>query len=222
MPNLRNDIRQTIDAHRSEILALLKRLVACNSFSHNKRGVDEVGRMVAEDMPRCFEHEVVKTERLGDHHLYTHKGPGGLAANAVAEHAMMDFEFRYWDGNMERELRGTLGELGGKATVPGCTLRLERLSYRPPMQPSAEAMQLVGLIQELSAAMGQSVVPEKRGGVSDANWLAHVGIPTIDGLGPLGDGDFTRDEYIITETLFQRIELTANLLLTLKENGLLR
>jgi len=361
--------------------------VACNSFSHNKRGVDEVGRMVAEEMPRCFAHEVVKTERLGDHHLYTHKGPGGLpivlaghldtlcpedpsfncvveqgekligpgvndmkggdvvilwtlkaleqcgllaqlplvcifngdeelgsptshhlfsgmrgkasaafvfengaphgtvvvgrkgisryqlhitggcghfgnlkgpkasavqelankvlavealnradkglvanvgrvegglAANAVAERAMMDFEFRYWDESVEGELRGTMEELAGKATVPGCALRLERLSYRPPMQPTAEAMRLVGLIQELSAAQGQSVVPEKRGGVSDANWLAYAGIPTVDGLGPLGDGDFTRDEYIITETLFQRIELTANLLLAVKDKGLLR
>jgi glutamate carboxypeptidase len=56
--------------------------------------------------------------------------------------------------------------------------------------------------------------------VSDACWLSDAGIPTIDGLGPLGDGDFTPDEHIVAETLFQRIELTANLLLeTGKQRG---
>ena len=56
---------------------------------------------------------------------------------------------------------------------------------------------------------------EHRGRVSDANWLSHAGIPTLDGLGPVGDLDFTPDEYIETETLFERIRLTAHLLLRL-------
>jgi glutamate carboxypeptidase len=85
------------------------------------------------------------------------------------------------------------------------------------MQPTPESMRLFNRIVALGQRLGQTIVEEKRGGVSDACWLSYAGIPTVDGLGPLGDNDFTRDEYIVTETLFQRIELTANLLLDMQE-----
>jgi glutamate carboxypeptidase len=92
---------------------------------------------------------------------------------------------------------------------------LSRLSYRPPLQPSAGSRALFERIREIAGRLNQNVAEEKRGGVSDANWLSHAGIPTVDGLGPLGDLDFTDQEYIVKETLFQRIELTAHLLLSL-------
>ena len=76
-------------------------------------------------------------------------------------------------------------------------------------------MRLFNTIVAIAGALGQTIVEEKRGGVSDACILSHAGIPTIDGLAPLGDNDFTADEYIVTESLFDRIELTANLLLHL-------
>ena len=80
---------------------------------------------------------------------------------------------------------------------------------------------LLDLVMQAGRQLGQTLVEEKRGGVSDACWLSHVGIPTMDGLGPLGDKDHSPDEYIITETLFQRIELTANLLLLIAGSNLL-
>ena len=43
------------------------------------------------------------------------------------------------------------------------------------------------------------------------------GITTIDGLGPLGDNDHSPEEYIVTKTLFSRIELMSNLLLGVME-----
>jgi glutamate carboxypeptidase len=145
---------------------------------------------------------------------------GGLAANVVAERGSLDFEVRYWTKEVERAMLAKVRRLMSRPAVHGCGLRLEPLSYRPPLQPDRKCRRLFREIVSLGAELGQSIKEETRGGVSDANWLRYAGVPVVDGLGPLGDGDCTRGEYVITETVFQRIELTANLLLRL--NSMLR
>jgi glutamate carboxypeptidase len=145
---------------------------------------------------------------------------GGLAANAIAERATMDFEMRYWDEEIGRQAQDSIYALIDSSAVPGCKSSLEIVSHRPAMQPSPTSKRLFEVIVELGSKLGERIVEEKRGGVSDACLLSYSGIPTIDGLGPLGDNDFTPDEYIITETLFCRIELMANLLLKVMETDL--
>ena len=149
------------------------------------------------------------------------RAEGGLLANTVAAHASMDFECRYWRADLEDEVRTTVEDLAASVDVPGCTTELTTLSRRPPMDPSPEARRLFDLVLETAEGLGQRIVEEKRGGVSDACWLAHVGVPTIDGLGPLGDKDHSPDEYILTRSLFDRIELAARLLLALPRHGFL-
>ena len=144
---------------------------------------------------------------------------GGLAANAVAEHATMDVDIRYWTLDAEAVAREKLEEINAACQVPGCDSRMERLSYRPPMRPTDESMAMFDLIVRLGEALGEPIVEEKRGGLSDGNWVAHEGCPVIDGLGPRGDGDFTPDEFIYTESLFQRVELVATLLPELARRG---
>ena len=164
-------------------------------------------------------HKVLSLEGLNepDGSLVANVGriEGGLAANKVAESASLDFEARYWTPEVEQRALKAVEDIVAAADVPGCELNLAELSYRPPLQPSEESMQLFHHIQDLAGALGQSVSEEKRGGVSDANWLAHAGVPTLDGLGPIGDLDFTPEEYILKDTLFQRVELTAHLLASL-------
>lgn len=145
---------------------------------------------------------------------------GGIAANAVAPAASMDFEVRYWDPKLEKKILPAIEALTSDIKVNGCAVTLQRLSYRPAMQPTPESMRIFDLIVKRGQTLGMNITEEKRGGVSDACWLAHVGIPVIDGLGPLGDHDFTPAEYITKETLFSRIELTANLLLDFIDAGL--
>ena len=150
------------------------------------------------------------------------RAEGGLLANTVAADASMEFECRYWRADLEGEALEAVRELAATADVPGCTTELTTLSRRPPMDPNPDSQRLFDLVVETAGELGQSVVEERRGGVSDACWLSHVGIPTIDGLGPLGDQDHSPDEYILTETLFDRIELTAHVLLAIRDRGLLK
>jgi glutamate carboxypeptidase len=166
-------------------------------------------------------HKVLAIEALNreDGSLVTNVGrvEGGLLANCVAGEASLDYELRYWDAALAEEVEGHVQALLASTVVPGCELRNERLSHRPPMQVAPDLYARVRVVAE---SLGLPAGEEKRGGVSDACWLSHVGIPVVDGLGPLGDCDNTCDEYIVTESLFQRIELTANLLLTLNSDPL--
>src|SRR5690606_37160684 len=107
-------------------------------------------------------------------------------------------------------------KIAAKPVVPGCRVRLKQRTFRPPMRPDGAARKLFRLAEAVAADLGQKLPPEHRGGGSDASWLAYARIPVIDGLGPIGANDFTDQEYIETESLFQRIILTANLLLNLE------
>jgi len=61
--------------------------------------------------------------------------------------------------------------------------------------------------------MDLKIEPEHRRGSSDANFFGSVGIPTIDGFGPIGDLDHTENEYIEISSLNQRANLLAIFLL---------
>jgi glutamate carboxypeptidase len=57
---------------------------------------------------------------------------------------------------------------------------------------------------------------EARGGASDANFLAATNLPTLDGLGPVGGMDHSKNERILKNSLFQRVELLVHLLWDLR------
>ncbi len=59
------------------------------------------------------------------------------------------------------------------------------------------------------------------GGVSDGSWTAAAGIPTLDGLGPVGGDDHTPDEYVETPTFATRAGIIAGLVAAI-DAGLLR
>jgi glutamate carboxypeptidase len=58
---------------------------------------------------------------------------------------------------------------------------------------------------------------EFRNGVSDANIIAEQGIPVLDGLGPAGANDHSKDEYMIKESLLQRATLLACVLVECRQ-----
>jgi glutamate carboxypeptidase len=65
---------------------------------------------------------------------------------------------------------------------------------------------------EILAALGQPALEETAGGVSDASWTSHLGVPSIDGLGPIGALDHTPDEYVEVDSIEPRIAATVQLL----------
>ncbi|MDF1536829.1 MAG: M20 family metallopeptidase [bacterium] len=137
---------------------------------------------------------------------------GGVANNIVPDQAQARFEFRFRDPDTEREILARFDEIVKSVSTPGCGARMDLLHRRPGMVPTPATDELVTVVLDAAGELGQSVVTQSRGGASDGNFLTEMGVPVIDGLGPVGDLDHSADEYIVEQSLHDRIALTALLL----------
>jgi glutamate carboxypeptidase len=61
-------------------------------------------------------------------------------------------------------------------------------------------------------SLGIDLDPTTTGGSSDGNLTASQGVPTIDGLGPVGGGYHTADEFVAVDTIFERAAIAAGAL----------
>lgn len=137
---------------------------------------------------------------------------GGIGPNTVAAQAQARLDFRFVHPEDGRRLKTHLSAICATPTVPGTVGELEILSGRPPMPASAVNQRLYQRIEIIARRLGLSVSPEFRSGVSDANFIAQVGTPVIDGLGPIGAGDHSPEEYMLKASLPQRTLLLASIL----------
>jgi glutamate carboxypeptidase len=111
---------------------------------------------------------------------------GGTVVNRVPHEAACDLEMRAFDDRVFEETRAAIRALAGvSAAVPGVELSVVQTGYTPAWPGDGGTARLLELFQRIAADQCAAVVPERRGGLSDANYLAHLG-PTLDGLGPSG------------------------------------
>lgn len=119
---------------------------------------------------------------------------GGSGLNRVPHEAVAEGEFRAFTPEAYQAGKSRLLALGGPGSVASphdgfrCQVQVELTAEsRPwPRNPGTDA--LIALWQDVGATLGQSIVPEDRGGLSDGNLLWDLA-PTVDGLGPGGDFD---------------------------------
>lgn len=137
---------------------------------------------------------------------------GGTVTNMVPDHAEANFEFRFWNRATEEKIIEKIKAIIDNPTTPGCRAVIKCHHKRPAGCPVAGTDKIYRAVLEAARALGQKVGQEKRGGTSDANFLTDEGVRTLDGMGPIGDLDHSPDEYILKESLYERISLTALLL----------
>ena len=138
---------------------------------------------------------------------------GGVANNVIPDRAECTFEIRFWKHEYLHAAVETINKGISAPLLPGCRLRLSETNRAMPPLDSEKTDELFEIVQKTAGEIGQKVVPQGRNGGSDASWFTAAGIPSIDGLGPTGGEGRTKNEYIFTKTLLDRIELSANLLL---------
>ena len=159
---------------------------------------------------------VLALEDLNDHEggisINVGTVQGGEANNIVPNNAKATFEFRFRDSLSEKKILAKIHEIVSVVKTTGCGATLETLHRRPCMVQVPGSDELISTLMETAKELGQSVGTEERGGASDGNFLSEMGVPVIDGLGPVGDMDHSPDEYILENSLYERIELTALLL----------
>jgi len=94
----------------------------------------------------------------------------------------------------------------------GARIKIIQESQTPPMEKTAASTRLLEEAREIAAGLGQTLAAGKTGGGSDASLAAGLGKPTLDGLGPDGDGIHADDEHILLPSLLGRAALLTELL----------
>ena len=139
---------------------------------------------------------------------------GGTRPNVIPPEAGCEIDLRVAteaDGAaLEAGLRGL------SARTPGCLVRVEGGMNRPPFAETPAITALHATAQGIAAGLGVALPKQSRGGGSDGNFTAALGVPTLDGLGCPGGGAHVRSEHIRWRALAPRAALLAGLLETLE------
>jgi glutamate carboxypeptidase len=93
-----------------------------------------------------------------------------------------------------------------------CKLEIKGGIGRPPMEKSEQVVALFTLAQQLARELGWELEEASVGGGSDGNFTAALGIPTLDGLGAVGDGAHARHESVVIAEMPRRAALLARLI----------
>jgi glutamate carboxypeptidase len=132
---------------------------------------------------------------------------GGIADNVIPDRVIAAIDVRAFSTRTMEDIDAALQALFPH--IPGAAVVAERQAYRPPMERNATA---IAQLKAIGERHGMTVREETVGGGSDGNLTAALGIPTIDGLGPYGDGLHARHEHVVIGSLAERATLLAHLL----------
>jgi glutamate carboxypeptidase len=134
---------------------------------------------------------------------------GGTRTNVVAADAECEVDFRIarlrdYDG-LHRKFQKL------KPFDKRCTVRVEGGLNRPPLERTKEVVALFKTAQKLARDLGLELGETTVGGGSDGNFTAGMGIPTLDGIGAIGDGAHAAHEHVLLDRIPDRTALLAKL-----------
>jgi glutamate carboxypeptidase len=135
---------------------------------------------------------------------------GGTRSNVVAAEAAAEVDFRVAHlrdaGPLDRRFRAL------KPFDRRCSLTVTGGLNRPPMERTAGGARLFRTAKALARDLGIELEESMTGGGSDGNFTAALGVPTLDGLGGVGEGAHAPIESILVDRIADRTALIARLL----------
>lgn len=138
---------------------------------------------------------------------------GGTWSNVVAAEAHAEIDIRVLKRKDAPALDKKFRSL--KPFDRRCSIEVAGGLNRPPMERSEGIVKLFRLAQRLAKELGVSVEESLTGGGSDGNFTAALGIPTLDGLGGVGEGAHAVNESILVDRIADRTALLAKLIAAL-------
>jgi glutamate carboxypeptidase len=134
----------------------------------------------------------------------------GTVVNTVPAAAEVDIDVRAW--SIDEQERVDAAIRGLTPTLPGALLAVSGGINRPPLE-ERRSTALVQLAEECAAALGAEPLGTARvGGASDGNFTGAIGVPTLDGLGAVGDGAHAEGEYVEVAMMSGRTALLRALI----------
>ncbi|MBZ5635214.1 MAG: M20 family metallopeptidase [Acidobacteriia bacterium] len=138
---------------------------------------------------------------------------GGTRSNVVPAECRVDIDIRAPRAVDARYLERCFASL--KPFDKRCKLEVIGGLNRPPMERSAGARRLFQTARALGAELGVVLEESSSGGGSDGNFTAALGVPTLDGLGAVGEGAHAPHESILINRIADRTALLAKLVAAL-------
>ncbi len=139
---------------------------------------------------------------------------GGTKRNVVPDEARAEIDVRVQTLDEGQRIERRVREICTGEPVAGARVELLGGIGRPPWQRNLACDKLIAHFQRVADEHGIALGAEDTGGGSDANFTAVLGIPTIDGLGPVGEKPHTFDERIQRHSVVERAKLVALALLS--------
>jgi len=135
---------------------------------------------------------------------------GGSARNTIPSEATAVIDVRVKRADEGQRVTSALYAL--EPVNPDATLTMSGSLHRPPMEREGPVAELFARVQSIGAELGLELTEASTGGGSDANLTAALGIPTIDGMGAVGENPHADGEYLVVAELPNRAELLAHCL----------
>ena len=137
----------------------------------------------------------------------------GTRPNIVPDRAELHIDLRATSAASLDEALTAIRELVASPAVPDVTMEISTMAGWAPMEKLERSGRLADHTIELARRLGFETKDVPTGGASDANTTSGMGVPTIDGLGPIGGLDHGPEEYLEVSSIVPRLALFAALLL---------
>jgi glutamate carboxypeptidase len=140
---------------------------------------------------------------------------GGTRPNVVPAECELEVDLRANEREHLEAAEAAIRAVAAATTVPDTSVEVVEMGRHWPMEKLERSERLVEHAQAIAHRLGFPLRDVATGGASDANTTAGMGIPTIDGLGPIGGNDHSPAEYLEVDSIEPRTTLLAALLLAI-------
>ena len=173
-------------------------------------GDHEKGRNAIEEMS----HQVLAIQKLTDYNKGTTLNVGvihgGIASNVVPDEAVVEVDLRVLQPGEAERIGLAMSAL--HPVLDGTFVEVTGGLNRPPMPFDDTMKATFEKAKAIAARNGIELIAGGTGGASDANLVAPLQVPVLDGLGPVGGDYHSEREFIVAETLEQRARLLSAIL----------
>ncbi len=178
---------------------------AAHSGADHARGVNAIEEMA---------HQILAVQAMTDYTIGTTANvgviSGGTRPNVVPAEAQVEINVRATTKVNQQAVHHQIISL--KPCHPEAELIIDGGIGVPPMERTPEIAALFKRAQALAAAMGIALEEGSTGGGSDGNMTAALGVPTLDGMGIVGDGGHAVNEYGEISSMPERAAIMAAML----------
>ena len=173
-------------------------------------GDHEKGRNAIEEMA----HQILAIQKMTDYSVQTTLNVGvingGTVSNVVPDECSIEVDMRLMQPGEWERVNALMRNL--KPVLDGTSIEVTGGLNRGPMPFDERMKATFEKAKSIAVGVGMELKAGGTGGVSDANFVAPLGIPVLDGLGAIGEGYHSEREYIFAGSIPQRVKLLSALL----------